>query len=135
MSPPSEVGEAALALHRAAYVLDAIRDRLTAPGAGSVESMLRSGPYVDLERLGQEAEGLTERLAAELGPDHDAVVAFAGSRAAVGEAVGTLGLLMQPGGPPKVAEETLKEFEGQRAAFDDCREQFLAAAARLPRKE
>ena len=131
--PSSTVmGDAAIALHRAAYALDAIRDRLDALGVGIFDTEQRVRPYAALEQFGGEMDALTEELTAKLSAEDDAVVAFAGARAAVGDIVVRLAVLRDSDrrtfDMKKAADDAMEEMEGLRSGFDECRERFMKIA-------
>ncbi len=131
------LGEGAVALHRVACTLDSLRDRLTEYGAGLFKEELRRRPYDHLGRLEREMDALTEQLSVNLGREHEAAAAFAGARAAVCDIVRALDLLRDRDGhqvfnPRKVADEAMEQLEDQRATFDTCRDQFMAAARDSP---
>lgn len=126
------LGEGAIALHRAAYALDAVRTRLTAFGERLFESAERTQPVDDLRRLTGEMEALAEEFAEDLGREHEAVAAFGSARGAVQDVIQTLDLFKGPApegavGVPTSPEDALDRIEAQRDDFDASRERFMEA--------
>lgn len=129
------LGDGAIALHRVAYALDAVRIRLEAFGDRFFETEQRARPYEDLRFLTQEMDELTERFAGELGRDHQLVTAFAEARTATGDIIESLELLKNPGAPGASdiwisPEAGMDHVEQQRTGFDEARERFMVVVRR-----
>lgn len=133
-------GDCAITLHWAACALDSLRIRLTEHGGKLFEIEQRAKPYDDLERLGPEMDALAEQLSVTLGGEHEALVAFGGARAAVGDVVEAVGPLRDPSRYPvtnvqKFVEETIAHVQDRRERFDGCRDEFMAATRDSPRED
>ena len=133
------VGDCAIGLHWVACALDSLRDRLVDHGGRFFDTEQHAKPYSDLERFVGEMDGLAEELAATLGRDHDALVAFGNARTAVSDVVETVGLLKDPeqhavAGVQKFVDQTIARVEDQRERFDASREEFMAATRDVPRR-
>lgn len=131
------VGDCAIALHWVACALDSLRDRLTVYGERFFDTEQHAKPYGDLERLVGEMDALAEELAAPLGGDHDALVAFGNARTAVSDIVETVGLLKDPkrhevAGVQKFVDQTIARVEDQRERFDASRRRFMDATRDVP---
>ena len=130
-------GDCAIALHWVACALDSLQSSLTRYGGRLSESEDRAKPYEDLERLVPEMDALNEQLSKTLAPEHDALVAFGGARAALADIVEAAGLLRDPSSHEVVnverfVDDTIARVLEQRDRFDACRDQFMAASRDSP---
>lgn len=140
--------DAAVLLHRIAYILDSVRMALIQTPMTFFEDEKRAQTYRVLRRSGEECDALRERLTIRLGEDHDAVSAFTKLDSAVLEIFRCLDLIRfetetppDPGSATSqvrgIVERKRDEIDQYRAAFDGHRAEFMraahgAAGARLP---
>jgi hypothetical protein len=140
--------EAAVALHRAAYVLDEVRSTLIQhDGVRFFKTAEGTQMYKELGGHGQVLDALYERLSVRFGRDCKVAVVFKEADEAVlgvWRAVGSLRHEPESDGTAAVSAEIKSvnrqqktEIEAERKAFDAAREAFVASAysaagARLP---
>lgn len=134
--------EAAVKLHRVAYVLDDLRSKLTQHRpVRFAQSEEGTELYRRLGDRGQELDVLLERMSVRLGRDHDVSKALSAAEGAFLKIYRAVGLLRleDPGDGGEAAERQIREFERKqvekvglnRERFDQAREWFIEAAKNL----
>jgi hypothetical protein len=131
--------EAAVALHRVAYVLDDVRSYLTQYGGVSFfKTDNGTTTYELLGSQGRDLDALVERLSVRFGAEHDVVTAFSEADGAVLRIWRAAGLLRQEpesdghaGAARQIRalnNEKEQAIRVEREEFDGARKRFVAAA-------
>ena len=130
--------EAAVALHRAAYVLDEVRSGVTQHTPSFFTSESGTEVYTDLGKCGKDLDALMERLRVRFGRGRPVVTAFERADEAfldIYRAAGLVRLEEPPEAAPPEAHEVRRFYDEirdrlttQREHFDKARDAFVDAA-------
>ena len=130
--------DAAVTLHRTAYVLDEVRSQVTQHTPGFFTSEKGAEVFADLERCGRDFEVLLERLRIRFGDEHAVVASSGEADEAVLDIYRAAGLvrLEDPSDGSPAAEHEIARFYKQtrerlvtqRERFDEARHKFVEAA-------
>jgi hypothetical protein len=121
----SLLDDAAVKLHEADYARYEIEVARMSHGASLAEKAPEE--IKRAREVGKELDGLSERLAIRLGPDHDAVTEFRRATAAL------LAVFRLANTPERFVLDGVKhhhDFEAANSQFNDARAAFLAAASK-----
>ena len=130
--------EAAVALHRAAYVLDEVRTQVTQHTPGFFKSERGTEVFADLGERGKDQDALVERLRVRFGRSHAVATAFERADEAfldIYRAAGSARIEPDSDGSP-AANDMIRDFHDkirsrlkeQRDRFDEARNDFIDAA-------
>jgi hypothetical protein len=133
--------EAAVALHRAAYVLDEVRTQVTQHTPDFFKSERGTEVFVDLGVCCQDQDALVERLRVRFGRSHAVVAGFERADEAfldIYRAAGLVRLEPESDGSP-AANEMIRDFHDkqrsrlkeQRDRFDQARNDFIDATSEV----
>ena len=131
--------DAAVALHRAAYVLDEARTQVTQHTPDFFKSERGTEVFADLDKRGKDQDALLERLRVRFGRSHAVVTAFERADEAfldIYRAAGLVRLEPESDGSPAANEaihsfhdKTRSRLDKQRVLFDQARNDFIDGAS------